>query len=278
MGFSKRQRLIILVSVIATAFRSVVEFVEAAWGLFTEKPMVPTIRDWAGVESMPNLSFIVTAAPIVGIVVLIWVLFRYSRTGEAQKPPINGDHALTQDQIAERQLFIARLRSAAMQLEKNTHYNIGGSVTRRFNEFCVTPQVQEVLPMDEMTRWVSRLLDGRFTALAMGCWDSEKRSDALRPSSLSDADIRLEASRIAKSVGEYRQLVVEFLEFIQSMGRLGIIPFWDNAPWPDIFHNLAEDYDELMRLMRELRNATPRDIRSQLPNDEQLSQFPRVAV
>jgi len=178
--------------------------------------------------------------------------------------------SLNQDQIAERQLFITRLRSAAMQLEKNTHYNIPGSAAQRFNVLCGTSEAQEVIQKDEMTGWVSRLLDGQFIALAMRCWDSEQRSDALLPSSLTDDSIRLEVGRIANSVRDYRQLILQFIAFIHALEERGMPQIGENIM------GLVDGYDELMRLMRDLRNATPRDIRSGLPTDEQLSNFPEV--
>ena len=62
------------------------------------------------------------------------------------------------------------------------------------------------------------------------------------------------------------------LAFIHALENRGMPQYSENIT------GLADDHDELMRLMRDLRNATPRDIRSGLPTDEQTSKFPRTEV
>lgn len=183
---------------------------------------------------------------------------------------------LSQDQIAERQLFIFHLRSAALRLEKNTHYNILGSAASRFNQLNGNPQVHEVMQKDEAITWVYRLLNGEFTALAMECWDSERRSDELTPSRLSNDDITSELNKIAGSIRRYRQLIFEFQAFIQTLEQRGTSLFEEESSWSDVFEKLADDYDELMQLIKDLRNATPMHFRTTLPHDDQLTKYPRT--
>ncbi|MFC1958976.1 hypothetical protein ACFLV6_03610, partial [Chloroflexota bacterium] len=59
----------------------------------------------------------------------------------------------------------------------------------------------------------------------------------------------------------------------------GVPKFWEKVPWPvNIHKKLADDYDELMAFIKNLRNATPRAFQNLLPKDNQLTNFPRVPL
>ncbi|MFC1983252.1 hypothetical protein ACFLV5_05680, partial [Chloroflexota bacterium] len=88
-----------------------------------------------------------------------------------------------------------------------------------------------------------------------------------------------ECNRISQAVSEYRHLVGEWMKFTEVLAEKGVPRFWEKAPWSvNIHKKLADDYDELMALVKNLRNATPRAFQGLLPGDNQLTKFPRVPL
>jgi hypothetical protein len=69
------------------------------------------------------------------------------------------------------------------------------------------------------------------------------------------------------------------MKFMEALAEKGVPRFWEKEPWSvNIHQKLADDYDELMTSIKNLRNATPRAFQSLLPRDEHLTRFPRVPL
>ncbi len=97
--------------------------------------------------------------------------------------------------------------------------------------------------------------------------------------SLTNDDIIYECSKMRQSIEEYRDMVDECMKFMEVLAGRGVARFWEKLPWSaNIHRSLADDYDELMRLVKDLRNATPRGVQHLLPGDVQLTKFPRASL
>lgn len=233
---------------------------------------------------------------IVGLIVVAWYLPKLSpilggpsRKVEEVKPGTPDDvhgptdsvenSVVTQEYIAERLSFIQQLRATEDQLVKNVHFNSPESVAHYFTKFCEESDVRDIVQPDNMATTSMRLIIERFHSFTFQCLEHQERGRKLTASIITDDDIRNECYRINQAVSEYRHVVDEWMKFMEALAEKGMPRFWEKPPWSvNIHRKLADDYDELMRLVKDLRNATPRAFQNLLPNDDQLTKFPRVPL
>lgn len=186
---------------------------------------------------------------------------------------------LTQEHIAERLSFIQQLRATQDRLVKNVHYNIPESVAHFFTKFCEEPDVRTITQPDNMAAISVRLITERFHDLTFQSLEHKERGKKLTASTITDDDIRYECNKISQAVREYRRMVDEWMKFTEALAVKGVPRFWEKSPWSvNIHKKLADDYDELMALVKNLHNVTPGAFQDLLPRDDQLSKFPRVPL
>ena len=186
---------------------------------------------------------------------------------------------LNQEHIAECLSFIQQLRATEEQLRKNIHYNIVESAAHYFNTFCQESDVRTSVQQDKMATMLVRLISERFQNFTLQSLRHQGRAEKLRPATITDDDIRNECYTISQAVREYRSLVDEWTKFMEALAEKGVPRFWEKTPWSvNIHKKLADDYDELMALVKNLRNVTPRAFQDLLPRDDQLSKFPRIPL
>ena len=105
------------------------------------------------------------------------------------------------------------------------------------------------------------------------------RIQPLRPSGIDEEDIRSECITITRAIAEYRSMVDWFKRFMDIIAKEGVPRFWEGPPWSARIHKeLADDYDELMRLVKDLRKTTPVRFKGSLPDDRRLTSFPRASL
>jgi len=201
------------------------------------------------------------------------------QTTQMSSPPVTPSDATlapTQEQIAERLSFVQRLLAVTDQLVKNVHYNINGSIAHCFNKFCEEPEIRTFGQQDVMAGTTIRLLYERYQALTTSALKFQEDAGELTASNLSNESLVRECIKTTQLVNEYRHMVDEFMKFMEMMPTAR---FWEKAPWSvTVNKNLADDYDEFMRLVKDLRTATPRSFQSHLPTDDRLTTFPRRAL
>ena len=186
---------------------------------------------------------------------------------------------LTQEYIVERLSFIQQLRATQDQLVKNVHFNIPDSVAHFFTKFCEEPNVRTIVQQDNMAATSVRLITERFHNLTFQSLKHQERGKKLTASTITDDDIRYECSKISQAVREYSHMVDEWMKFMEALAITGMPRFWEKSPWSvNIHKKLADDYDELMRLVKDLRNATPRAFQNLLPKDDEITKFPRQSL
>ncbi len=226
--------------------------------------------------------------PILGLLVLLFGIW-WTRPSkgiksvtleDSNKRTESTEHSIvTQEHIAERLSFIQQLRATEDQLVKKVHFNIEGSAAHYFAKFCEESDVRTIVQSDNMASTAVRLIAERFSNLTFQCLEHQARGQKLTPSTITDDDIRNECNRISQVVREYRNLVDEWMKFTEDLAKKEVPTFWNQSPWSvNIHRNLADAYDELMTLVKNLRNATPRTFQSLLPKDEQITRFPRATL
>ncbi len=183
---------------------------------------------------------------------------------------------LTQEHIAECLSFIQQLRVTQDRLVKNVHFNIPESVAHFFTKFCEEPDVRNIVQPDNMATISVRLITERFHDLTFQSLEHQERGKKLTASTITDDNIRYECNKISQAVREYRRMVDEWMKFKEALAVKEVPRFWEKAPWSvNIHEKLADDYDELMALVKNLHNTTPREFQSLLPKDDQLAKFQR---
>ena len=215
---------------------------------------------------------------LIGFGILIYLVVKPEKK---RKDMATTQHSqeLTQEYIAERLSFIQQLRAVGDQLVKKVHFNIPESAAHYFTKFCEESDVRTIAQPDNMATTAIRLISERFHNLTFQSLENQTRGQKLTPSIITDDDIRNECNRISQAVSEYRRLVNEWMKFTEALVEKEIPKFWEKAPWSVIIHKkLADDYDELMALVKNLRNVTPRAFQDLLPRDDQLTKFPRVSL
>lgn len=273
MRFIKRHA--ILFAVLGFLLLTLPSAVDTYWSLIEKLQEV----------NMPSLSLGVLdrLLPLTGLVLFVIVLWqiRKSRVGMTDQQILTStklSQKLTHEQAAERLAFIRHLQSVAEQLVKNSQGAETLSIFSIFDGICREPQVREYIEGDGLAKQASRILKKQLEGLVDRVSRHQKQTEELT-TDLSDDDIHSFCNTTNRLVLDYRQLVDEVLEMLNNLAQKGVPALWDSAPWSVRIHrSLADNYDEVMRLVADLKMATPRFARDLLPKNNQLSKFPRASL
>ena len=239
---------------------------------------------WSFIKTLPApIIALVAIISFASILLILRVILSFLDRRKAKR--VQGDattqhgQELTQEHVAERLSFIQKLRAIEDQLVKNIHFNIPESAAHFFTKFCEESDVRSIVQPDNMAITAVRLITERFQNLTFQCVEHQERGKKLTASTITDDDIRYECNKISQAVREYRRMVDEWMKFTEALAVKGVPRFWEKAPWSvNIHKKLADDYDELMRLIKDLRNATPTGFQSSLPRDDEITKFPRGSL
>jgi len=233
------------------------------------------------IDYLPWVTWIAIPITIVVLLVLTWrKSSRIQVTTVAVPISTNlAETTSTQEYIAERLSFIQQLRATQERLVKNVHFNIPESVAHFFTKFCEEPDVRTIVQPDSMATISLRLITERFHNLTSQSLEHQERGKKLTSSTITDGDIRYECNKISQTVREYRYMVDEWMKFTEALAAKGMPRFWEKAPWSvNIHKKLADDYDELMALVKTLRHTTPTAFQNLLLKDHELIKFPRATL
>jgi len=237
---------------------------------------------WSVFEHKPTPEIVIIA--IATFAVLLWLsnllvgLWRRKKVDSASKvqKPIKG--TLSQEQVAERLAFIQHLRTVAERLFKNTKGAENQSIYFIVRDICKEEPIREYIVRDNLAsqtlRFLTRQLDDLFTRTS----NYHRYTKELSVSSLDEATIHSLCNTTSELILDYRRLVDETMKMFDNLESRGVRSLWRENSWaPRIHGELADNYDELMRLVVDLKKVTPSDAGDLLPKDDQTSKFPRTS-
>lgn len=186
---------------------------------------------------------------------------------------------LSEGYVAERHAFIKQLQAVAERLFKNSQGAEVQSVYSIVHDICKESPVKEYIAKDGLANQTVRLLMHQLDDLFGQVSSYQRDTIKLSIANLDNASIRSFCNTTNKLILYYRRLVDETMGMLKNLENREVKNLWDKSPWPVRIHQeLADNYDELMRLVRDLKAITPSDARDLLPNDNQTSKFPRSAL
>ncbi len=270
MGIIKRHP--ILFALFGFFFITLPGAVEAYWSL-AEK-----VR---GVE-MPNLniSWLNWFLPVVGILLLLFIIYQVRQKGDQviHEKPKPLPKKLSQEQVAERLAFIRQSRAVSERLFKNIQGAETRSIYSIVRDICAEEPIREYIAGDGLAGQTVRLLTRYLDDLFSRAGSFQSYIKELSTTSLDDINIRSICNTVRELVLYYRRLVDETMKMFDNFESKGVRSLWREDRWaPRIHRELADNYDELMRLVIDLKVVTPSDARDLLPNDDQTSKFPRTS-
>ncbi len=227
-----------------------------------------------------SIPFIVGVTHVLQRVRLRVPIVILGRNHETQKASemIQRGRELTQEQVAERLAFIQQLRGVAERLLKNSQGAETLSISSILRELFKEPPVKDYTANDGLANQAVHLLKNQLDDLFTRVSSHQRQTEELS-TSLDDSDVLSICNTTSRLVLDYRQLVDETLILLDNLAKKGVPALWQSTPWSVRIHRgLADNYDELMRLVADLRMATPKDARSVLPKDSQLTKFPRASL
>jgi hypothetical protein len=170
------------------------------------------------------------------------------------------------EQVAAYTAFLRSLKAVAEKLLLNARGNYMKSASFIFQNIC--GEVQNELNKWAIEKQDAKLLKEEFWRFESKVDNFNTRVSKLDASFLSDGKISSLCSETMRLVDEYRQLVKELVTFINGVRQQGITSIWESSAWAKAISELADEYDELMGLMKDLRRDTPERLCT-LPSDNE---------
>ncbi len=186
---------------------------------------------------------------------------------------------LNQEQILERQTIIRQVQAVSERLFKNSQGADSRAITSIFREIIKESPVSESMSKNNMVSQCIRLMNNELNDLFNEVGKFHRSTEELTVSGLDDSTLNSIFNTTRNLILNYRRIVDEVRECFNSFASVGIEPLWKKAPWSIRIHReLADNYDELMRLVTDLNSMAPKRMRDLLPHDDQLSKFPRASL
>ncbi len=190
-----------------------------------------------------------------------------------REPPLSEGH------VAERHAFIKQLQAVAERLFKNSQGAEVQSVYSIVHDICKESPMENYISKDGLANQAVRLLMHQLDDLFGQVSSYQRDTIELSIADLDNTSICSFCNTTNELILYYRRLVDETMGMLKNLENRGLESFWHKNPWSVRIHReLADNYDELMRLVRDLKAITPSDARDLLPNDDQTSKFPRSAL
>lgn len=216
---------------------------------------------------------------------LTWRKLTRQAATTAQAPEEARQVEVGSGELVQRHAFLSKLNGVAEQLAGITQGAYVNSVTTIHSELCGENSVKPLL-QDKLSAQGALLFKEHCIDLALRAAEHETEVNTLSTTTLTDEEVRLAANRTRDLVMEYRRRVQDFQDFLEgllekarSLKDVRVRTVWNSAPWSVKIHrHLADDYDELMRLVKDLRRETKRELQSHLPEDFHITNFPRAPL
>ena len=188
---------------------------------------------------------------------------------------------LSQEQVAENLTFIQHLQAVAERLLKNCQGSESQSIISILQDITQKELVIKYVANDKndkLLEQIFRLLKHQIDDFTERAIINHRETNKLSAPEISGDDISSQCNLTNRLLLDYRRLVNEILKLLDDLWMKGLL-ISTSPPWSVRIHrNLADNYDELMRLVTDLRACTPKTPRDLLPKDDQLSKFPRAPL
>ena len=181
-------------------------------------------------------------------------------------------NVLTQEQIAERSAFIRRAKAVSEQLSQTIQYSYGVSLIRFFVDISQDSRVQNRLQEDQVMNQVFRLIKHDLDILSSSVSTHESRVNTF-DTNVSDEQIHSICIDVVKLFHEIARLMGEIFKVIEDLGMKGNIPAWEDIWQNRMKRDLGATYDELIRLLKDMRSETPEQFRNLIPRASDFSNF-----
>lgn len=240
--------------------------------------------EWIGI-TVGGLTFlgIVAGALRKWLIPVIWPILRHIRlqwpitTQHTKSMPQSMSETLSQEKVVERHAFIQQLQAVVERLFKNSQWASNRSISSIAHDICSEKPVREYIASDGLAGQTDRLLTRQLDDFFIRVSEYQSQVKGLSVGNLDDTSINRNCNTVRELVFNYRRLVDEVMVMLTNLGNRGVEDVWGEAPWAARIHReLADNYDELMRLVVDLKTVTPSYARKLLPKDDQTSKFERA--
>lgn len=177
---------------------------------------------------------------------------------------------LSLEQIEARGAFIRSLQAVAEHLHKYTQSSYTNSAFSIFS--YVTYPVGDEIKKRIVISIAMNLLNEKLQNLAFQTSVLKDKVEELTYD-IPASEIPTICSETRNLVFEYQKSVKVIMQFLIGLEKGGIKPNCDSPAGQKINTYLSEDYNELIRLVKDLRKDTHKDYKSLLPEDIQLDNF-----
>lgn len=192
-------------------------------------------------------------------------------------PPSEG--LLSQEKVADGKAFIRQLQAIAEQLCKNIQGANADSITSILRDICNETPVREYNVEDSLSNQTCHLLTDQLDNLFGQASNYQREVKELSLYNLDDAGVHSLCNTTRQLTLDYRKAVGEVMMILKNLESKGLEPIWNKPPWSVRIHRtLADNYDELMRLLKDFKRVTPDNARDLLPKDDGTSNFPRGSL
>lgn len=229
-------------------------------------------------------SIIAGIVLIATIFAVAWYMPKWGKNTQKLVPPKNKSgidkRPLTLEEVAARSAFVRALKAVTQRLATNASGSYTISALQIFTEIYGDKEVagSEQAKKHPIIAQAYNSLKERFGNLENKTRDFKDMVDKFTPT-LSYDDIKQSCNETRNLVHEYQGLVEALMKFLGGLKQEDIKPIWESAPYSLKIHKtLADDYDRLMTLVKDLRKDTPEALCSLLPREDALSNFPRAAL
>ncbi len=179
---------------------------------------------------------------------------------------------LTQEQLATRLAFVRRSKAVAEQYSQSVQDSCSVSLIRFFTDISKENRVSE-------RRQDDRLLDQSMRLVKYDLDDLSNRVSVYKSNVLtfdakvSDEQIRTTCNESIKMFHEVTRLMKETFVIFGDLGMKGNIPVWEKGWQNRIKSDLGATYDELIRLLKDMRSDTPQQFENLIPNNSTFVSF-----
>ena len=256
-----------------------------AWDVIWDKAVQPIVSLSQDLMTSGSLDvsipgFFPVVTNIGALLLASWVLgsgigFLWNRFIRKQKSATPREEEpvtkLTPEQVVQHVAFVQQLQALGAQFSLAIQQSQSGySLQGVFTQACNDPEVRVKIESSPLLAQTTRLLQHDIEVLSGNVSRYRPQVDAL-DSSLTDGQMQELCNTTRDLFLEYKRLLGEVLHLLMELrGTLSIYA----PPWSDrIEHGPHEGYEEIGRLLRDLRPKAPRNLQDLLPDKVQIGSF-----
>lgn len=213
---------------------------------------------------------------LVGFVILGYLVLRPEKKAEKANASIDSNQdmiePLTTEQVATRLAFVRRAKAVAEQFSQSIQDSCSVSLIRFFTDISKENRVSERRKDDQLIDQSMRLVKYDLDNLS-GRVSAHKSDVSTFNTTVSEKQIHSTCNEAVKMFHEVTRLMKEIFVILNDLGMKGNIPVWEKAWQKRIKSDLGANYDELIRLLKDMRSETPQQFQDLIPTNSTLVSF-----